>query len=227
MYSLRRMDKRVSHRLESRVKERSLLQNVNLRTNCFAGNAEESGLNVDRLEILVSSCEERRTLTAEKHLSREKLCALLFSIFSEKNSINFSEDNNNNNVNKKFSNLPLQAGWLVGVGVSVRVELLRLLRRGLMPFCLTMFPLTTSSLNSTSLNATPINAALFNAPPLNVNNSVPIGIAVARKRPQESTAASNMPPIPSALSSSSTLPLSQSLNKDMNCFGIRVADLVF
>uniref|UniRef100_A0A1A9WJB2 BAH domain-containing protein n=1 Tax=Glossina brevipalpis TaxID=37001 RepID=A0A1A9WJB2_9MUSC len=58
------------------------------------------------------------------------------------------------------------------------------------------------------------------------NNSVPIGIAVARKRPQESTAASNMPPIPSALSSSSTLPLSQSLNKDMNCFGIRVADLV-
>ncbi|KAL9896076.1 BAH domain and coiled-coil containing protein winged eye isoform 2-T2 [Glossina fuscipes fuscipes] len=57
------------------------------------------------------------------------------------------------------------------------------------------------------------------------NNSVPIGIAVARKRPQESTAASNMPPIPSALSSSSTLPLSQSLNKDMNCFGIRVADL--
>uniref|UniRef100_A0A1B0BNL7 Uncharacterized protein n=1 Tax=Glossina palpalis gambiensis TaxID=67801 RepID=A0A1B0BNL7_9MUSC len=57
------------------------------------------------------------------------------------------------------------------------------------------------------------------------DNSVPIGIAVARKRPQESTAASNMPPIPSALSSSSTLPLSQSLNKDMNCFGIRVADL--
>ncbi|KAM8707393.1 hypothetical protein ACLKA7_011475 [Drosophila subpalustris] len=49
------------------------------------------------------------------------------------------------------------------------------------------------------------------------NNSVPIGIAVARKRPQEASSV--------ALNSGSTLPLQQPLNKDMNCFGIRVADL--
>ncbi|XP_023164580.2 protein winged eye isoform X2 [Drosophila hydei] len=49
------------------------------------------------------------------------------------------------------------------------------------------------------------------------NNSVPIGIAVARKRPQEANSA--------ALNSGATLPLQQPLNKDMNCFGIRVADL--
>ncbi|KNC26949.1 Protein winged eye [Lucilia cuprina] len=55
------------------------------------------------------------------------------------------------------------------------------------------------------------------------NNTVPIGIAVARKRPQETTAPP--PPAPPSLTSSSTLPLSQPLNKDMNCFGIRVADL--
>ncbi|XP_065369640.1 protein winged eye isoform X2 [Calliphora vicina] len=53
------------------------------------------------------------------------------------------------------------------------------------------------------------------------NNTVPIGIAVARKRPQETAA----PPAPPSLTSSSTLPLSQPLNKDMNCYGIRVADL--
>ncbi|KAI8124681.1 Protein winged eye [Lucilia cuprina] len=51
------------------------------------------------------------------------------------------------------------------------------------------------------------------------NNTVPIGIAVARKRPQETTAPP--PPAPPSLTSSSTLPLSQPLNKDMNCFGIR------
>ncbi|XP_005178224.1 protein winged eye isoform X2 [Musca domestica] len=56
------------------------------------------------------------------------------------------------------------------------------------------------------------------------NNTVPIGIAVARKRPQETTAPPPPGPPPS-LTSSSTLPLSQQLNKDMNCFGIRVADL--
>ncbi|TMW47682.1 hypothetical protein DOY81_007230 [Sarcophaga bullata] len=55
------------------------------------------------------------------------------------------------------------------------------------------------------------------------NNTVPIGIAVARKRPQETTAPP--PPVPPSLTSSSALPLSQPLNKDMNCFGIRVADL--
>ena len=55
------------------------------------------------------------------------------------------------------------------------------------------------------------------------DNTVPIGIAVARKRPQETTAPP--PPVPPSLTSSSTLPLSQPLNKDMNCFGIRVADL--
>ncbi|KAH8414549.1 hypothetical protein KR215_008568 [Drosophila sulfurigaster] len=49
------------------------------------------------------------------------------------------------------------------------------------------------------------------------NNSVPIGIAVARKRPQE--ASSGM------VNSGATLPLQQPLNKDMNCFGIRVTDL--
>ncbi|KAH8292320.1 hypothetical protein KR054_008439 [Drosophila jambulina] len=49
------------------------------------------------------------------------------------------------------------------------------------------------------------------------SNSVPIGIAVARKRPQEAL-------VP-ALSTPAALPLQQSLSKDMNCFGIRVADL--
>ncbi|XP_020799636.1 protein winged eye isoform X2 [Drosophila serrata] len=49
------------------------------------------------------------------------------------------------------------------------------------------------------------------------SNSVPIGIAVARKRPQETL-------VPS-LSTPAALPLQQSLSKDMNCFGIRVADL--
>ncbi|XP_016960831.1 protein winged eye isoform X2 [Drosophila biarmipes] len=48
-------------------------------------------------------------------------------------------------------------------------------------------------------------------------NSVPIGIAVARKRPQEAL-------VP-ALNTPATLPLQPPLNKDMNCFGIRVADL--
>ncbi|KAH8294711.1 hypothetical protein KR018_001995 [Drosophila ironensis] len=48
-------------------------------------------------------------------------------------------------------------------------------------------------------------------------NSVPIGIAVARKRPQEAL-------VP-ALNTPTTLPLQPPLNKDMNCFGIRVADL--
>ncbi|XP_068157721.1 protein winged eye [Drosophila tropicalis] len=48
-------------------------------------------------------------------------------------------------------------------------------------------------------------------------NSVPIGIAVARKRPQETVMA--------ALSQPTSLPLQQPLQKDMNCFGIRVADL--
>ncbi|XP_061386304.1 protein winged eye [Musca vetustissima] len=57
------------------------------------------------------------------------------------------------------------------------------------------------------------------------NNTVPIGIAVARKRPQETTAPPPPPGPPPSLTSSSTLPLSQQLNKDMNCFGIRVADL--
>ncbi|XP_030369613.1 protein winged eye isoform X2 [Scaptodrosophila lebanonensis] len=55
-------------------------------------------------------------------------------------------------------------------------------------------------------------------PPLgSTSNSVPIGIAVARKRPQETTTAT--------LNSAATLPLQQPLSKDMNCFGIRVADL--
>ncbi|XP_070138308.1 protein winged eye isoform X1 [Drosophila bipectinata] len=49
------------------------------------------------------------------------------------------------------------------------------------------------------------------------NNSVPIGIAVARKRPQEALVPALNPP--------ATLPLQPPLNKDMNCFGIRVADL--
>ncbi|XP_034662290.1 uncharacterized protein LOC117897508 isoform X1 [Drosophila subobscura] len=49
------------------------------------------------------------------------------------------------------------------------------------------------------------------------SNSVPIGIAVARKRPQEA--------LVSALTNPATLPLQQPLSKDMNCFGIRVADL--
>ncbi|KRG01106.1 protein winged eye isoform X4 [Drosophila mojavensis] len=49
------------------------------------------------------------------------------------------------------------------------------------------------------------------------NNSVPVGIAVARKRPQETSSAT--------LNNGSTLPLQPPLNKDMNCFGIRVADL--
>ncbi|KMZ05181.1 uncharacterized protein Dsimw501_GD18436, isoform E [Drosophila simulans] len=48
-------------------------------------------------------------------------------------------------------------------------------------------------------------------------NSVPIGIAVARKRPQEAL-------VP-AINTPSTLPLQPPLNKDLNCFGIRVADL--
>ncbi|XP_065722909.2 protein winged eye isoform X3 [Drosophila suzukii] len=48
-------------------------------------------------------------------------------------------------------------------------------------------------------------------------NSVPIGIAVARKRPQEAL-------VP-ALNTPATMPLQPPLNKDMNCFGIRVADL--
>jgi len=46
---------------------------------------------------------------------------------------------------------------------------------------------------------------------------VPIGIAVARKRPQEAL-------VP-ALNTPATMPLQPPLNKDMNCFGIRVADL--
>ncbi|XP_017468830.1 PREDICTED: protein winged eye isoform X4 [Rhagoletis zephyria] len=50
----------------------------------------------------------------------------------------------------------------------------------------------------------------------NTNNTVPIGIAVARKRPQETAG---------TLSSSTAIPVQQTLNKDMNCFGIRVADL--
>ncbi|XP_037956186.1 protein winged eye isoform X2 [Teleopsis dalmanni] len=49
---------------------------------------------------------------------------------------------------------------------------------------------------------------------LGSSNPVPIGIAVARKRPQES----------STLSNSSTISMQQSINKDINCFGIRVAD---
>ncbi|XP_017052566.1 protein winged eye isoform X2 [Drosophila ficusphila] len=48
-------------------------------------------------------------------------------------------------------------------------------------------------------------------------NSVPIGIAVARKRPQEAL-------VP-AINTPATLPLQPPLNKDLNCFGIRVADL--
>ncbi|XP_004537057.1 protein winged eye isoform X3 [Ceratitis capitata] len=48
------------------------------------------------------------------------------------------------------------------------------------------------------------------------NNAVPIGIAVARKRPQET---------PGALTNTAAIPVQQTLNKDMNCFGIRVADL--
>ncbi|XP_017003705.2 protein winged eye isoform X2 [Drosophila takahashii] len=48
-------------------------------------------------------------------------------------------------------------------------------------------------------------------------NSVPIGIAVARKRPQEAL-------VP-AINTPATMPLQPPLNKDMNCFGIRVADL--
>lgn len=46
---------------------------------------------------------------------------------------------------------------------------------------------------------------------------MPIGIAVARKRPQEASSA--------VLNSGTSLPLQQPINKDMNCFGIRVADL--
>ncbi|KQS52482.1 protein winged eye isoform X1 [Drosophila erecta] len=48
-------------------------------------------------------------------------------------------------------------------------------------------------------------------------NSVPIGIAVARKRTQEAL-------VP-AINTPATLPLQPPLNKDLNCFGIRVADL--
>lgn len=47
------------------------------------------------------------------------------------------------------------------------------------------------------------------------NNSVPIGIAVARKRPQETATSMG----------NATIPVQQSLNKDVNCFGIRVADI--
>ncbi|XP_053969602.1 protein winged eye isoform X1 [Anastrepha ludens] len=77
----------------------------------------------------------------------------------------------------------------------------------------TLVKIEASSPKVNEMDKTATVNALTTAP---TNSAVPVGIAVARKRPQETAG---------TLSNSTTIPVQQALNKDMNCFGIRVADL--
>ncbi|XP_028894812.1 protein winged eye isoform X2 [Zeugodacus cucurbitae] len=81
----------------------------------------------------------------------------------------------------------------------------------------TLVKIEASSPKVNEIDKTPAVNTLATGPTMsNTNNAVPIGIAVARKRPQETAG---------SLSNAAPIPLQQTLNKDMNCFGIRVADL--
>ncbi|XP_050317704.1 protein winged eye isoform X3 [Bactrocera neohumeralis] len=81
----------------------------------------------------------------------------------------------------------------------------------------TLVKIEASSPKVNEMDKTPTVNTLAAAPTMsNTNNTVPIGIAVARKRPQETAG---------TLSNAAPIPMQQTLNKDMNCFGIRVADL--